>query len=104
MAVTLDGERDILGLWAGDGGEGVPEEVSGHPRMFATFTVPSFGVVHAHRSGENGKPLPCRPRRDRPVREHRRPESRGARHDSDAPQVGQPLCVDCYDYRDTGLR
>ncbi|AQZ62983.1 Mobile element protein [[Actinomadura] parvosata subsp. kistnae] len=22
MAVTVDGERDILGLWAGDGGEG----------------------------------------------------------------------------------
>ncbi|MEV4525898.1 replication initiator [Streptosporangium sp. NPDC049304] len=80
------------------GGKGVPEEVSGHPRVFATFTAPSFGVVHAHRSGENGKPLLCRPRRDRPVCEHGRPESCGARHDSADPQAGQPLCVDCYDY------
>jgi hypothetical protein len=27
------------------GGKGVPEEVSAHPRVFATFTAPSFGAV-----------------------------------------------------------
>ncbi|MBB5075487.1 replication initiator [Nonomuraea endophytica] len=75
------------------GGKGVPEEVSQHPRVFATFTAPSFGAVHAHRQS-----APCRPRRDRPVCPHGRPEGCGQRHDRDDPQVGQPLCVDCYDY------
>ncbi|WP_214325109.1 replication initiator [Nonomuraea sediminis] len=79
------------------GGKGVPEEVSEHPRVFATFTAPSFGAVHAHRQA-GGQTLPCRPRRDRPICEHGRPEGCGLRHDRDDPQVGQPLCVDCYDY------
>ncbi|MDP9864773.1 MULTISPECIES: replication initiator [Streptosporangium] len=81
------------------GGKGVPEDVSGHPRVFATFTAPSFGAVHAHREGKDGKTVPCRPRRDVPVCEHGRLESCGARHDRDDPQVGQPLCLDCYDYQ-----
>ncbi|MFI6503487.1 replication initiator [Nonomuraea typhae] len=76
------------------GGKGVPEDVSGHPRVFATFTAPSFGAVHAHR----GPGLPCRPRRDHPVCRHGRPEGCGRRHERDEPLVGQPLCVDCYDY------
>ncbi|WP_433363253.1 replication initiator [Streptosporangium sp. CA-115845] len=79
------------------GGKGVPEDVSGHPRVFATFTAPSFGAVHAHRE-KDGKTLPCRPRRDFPVCEHGRPEGCGARHERDDPQAGQPLCVSCYDY------
>jgi hypothetical protein len=29
------------------GGKGVPESVAGHPAVFATFTAPSFGPVHA---------------------------------------------------------
>ncbi|WP_433246235.1 replication initiator [Streptosporangium sp. CA-135522] len=81
------------------GGKGVPEDVSGHPRVFATFTAPSFGAVHAHREGKDGKTLPCRPRRDLPICEHGRPEGCGARHDRDDPQVGQPLCLNCYDYQ-----
>ncbi|MFD1932064.1 replication initiator [Nonomuraea mangrovi] len=79
------------------GGKGVPEDVSTHPRVFATFTAPSFGAVHAHRE-KNGKTLPCRPRCDFPVCVHGRPESCGARHDRDDPQAGQPLCASCYDY------
>ncbi|WP_329081433.1 replication initiator [Streptosporangium sp. NBC_01469] len=81
------------------GGKGVPEDVGGHPRVFATFTAPSFGAVHAHRTGRDGKTLPCRPRRDSPTCQHGRYEGCGRRHDRDDPQVGQPLCVDCYDYR-----
>ncbi|MGW2199916.1 replication initiator, partial [Streptosporangium sp. NPDC001682] len=65
----------------------------------ATFTAPSFGAVHAHRTGKDGKPLPCRPRRDSPLCEHSRYEGCSRRHDRDDPQVGQPLCVDCYDYQ-----
>ncbi|TDC10861.1 replication initiation protein [Nonomuraea longispora] len=79
------------------GGKGVPEEVSQHPRAFVTFTAPSFGAVHAHRE-QSGRTLPCRPRRDRPVCEHGRPKGCGSRHERDDVQVGQPLCVDCYDY------
>ncbi|MEV0821574.1 replication initiator [Nonomuraea rubra] len=79
------------------GGKGVPEEVSQHPRVFVTFTAPSFGAVHAHRQ-QAGRTLPCRPRRDRPVCAHGRPAGCGLRHDREDPQVGQPLCVDCYDY------
>ncbi|MFD1934287.1 replication initiator [Nonomuraea mangrovi] len=79
------------------GGKGVPEEVREHPRVFATFTAPSFGAVHAHRE-KGGKTLPCRPRRDHPICPHGRSEGCGRRHELDDPQVGQPLCVDCYDY------
>ena len=31
------------------GGKGVPETVNGHPRLFVTFTAPSFGKVHSAR-------------------------------------------------------
>ena len=31
---------------AGDAERGVPVDVSSHPRIFATFTAPSFGAVH----------------------------------------------------------
>jgi hypothetical protein len=31
------------------GGKGVPETVAGHPRLFVTFTAPSFGKVHSRR-------------------------------------------------------
>ncbi|WP_084959486.1 replication initiator [Thermoactinospora rubra] len=80
------------------GGKGVPEGVSAHPRVFATLTAPSFGAVHARRE-EGGKVRPCRPRRDHPLCPHGRPESCGVRHAEDDPQLGQPLCADCYDYR-----
>jgi hypothetical protein len=79
------------------GGKGVPEDVSAHPRVFATFTAPSFGAVHTRRE-KGGKTLPCRPRRDDPVCEHGRPQGCRARHADDDPQIGQPICVDCYDY------
>ncbi|MEV5408629.1 replication initiator [Thermopolyspora sp. NPDC052614] len=79
------------------GGKGVPEDVSAHPRVFATFTAPSFGAVHARREKE-GTAMPCRPRRDNPACRHGRPKSCGKRHAEDDPQIGQPLCVDCYDY------
>jgi hypothetical protein len=31
------------------GGKGVPQSISGHPRLFVTFTAPSFGPVHSSR-------------------------------------------------------
>src|SRR5262249_57862239 len=38
------------------GGKGVPETIAGHPCVFATFTAPSFGPVHARRT--RGKTVP----------------------------------------------
>jgi len=84
-----------------DGGKGIPDTVSGHPRVFATLTAPSFGAVHCHRpSGNrtgNGDIGPCHPRRTL-VCEHDQTTVCFARHGDDDPVVGTPLCADCYDY------
>jgi uncharacterized Zn-finger protein len=79
------------------GGKGVPEQVNAHPRVFLTLTAPSFGPVHAYRE-KDGKPLMCRPRKNRPLCRHGRPEGCGRRHDANDPLLGQPICLDCYDY------
>ena len=82
------------------GGKGVPETISEHPCVFATFTAPSFGPVHARRM--RGKTvLPCRPRRDRKVRRcaHGRDISCPIRHSDNDPRLGRALCSDCYDYQ-----
>ena len=81
------------------GGKGVPESVSTHPCVFATFTAPSFGPVHARRM--RGKTvLPCRPRRDADKRacEHGRDISCPVRHGEHDPRLGRPMCPDCFDY------
>jgi hypothetical protein len=81
------------------GGKGIPETVAAHPCVFATFTAPSFGPVHARRL--RGKTvLPCRPRRDHKERRcpHGRDISCPKRHPEDDPRLGRPLCPDCYDY------
>ncbi|NGO42100.1 replication initiator [Streptomyces ureilyticus] len=73
------------------GGKNVPATVRNRPRLFVTLTAPSFGPVH--RAGEL-----CRPRRDGGTCEHGRPVGCNAVHDPAEPDVGQPLCPDCYDY------
>ena len=81
------------------GGKGVPETITAHPCVFATFTAPSFGPVHARRM--RGKTvLPCRPRRDAKARRcpHGRDISCPARHGEHDPRLGRALCGDCYDY------
>ncbi|MEV1051357.1 replication initiator [Streptomyces sp. NPDC049887] len=60
------------------GGKGTPEEVATHPRVFATFTAPSFGPVH-----------------NRPTKGRCRC---GTQHPADAPELGTPLDPDTYDY------
>src|SRR5262245_426708 len=42
------------------GGKGVPESVAVHPCVFATFTAPSFGAVHARITGPDGQVQRCR--------------------------------------------
>jgi replication initiator protein RepSA len=81
------------------GGKGIPETIADHPCVFATFTAPSFGPVHARRM--RGKTvLPCRPRRDAKARRcpHGRDISCPVRHGEHDPRLGRALCPDCYDY------
>jgi hypothetical protein len=79
------------------GGKGVPEDVRRHPRSLLTLTAPSFGPVHAERE-RGGRPSPCLPRR-RPARcRCGRPVACQQAHKPKDRLIGQPLCLDCYDY------
>ncbi|MGH2688661.1 MAG: replication initiator, partial [Actinomycetota bacterium] len=84
------------------GGKGVPESVVSHPAVFATFTAPSFGAVHGHRT--KGKQLvACRPRRDAERCRHGVRMSCGVKHHTADPCLGTPLCPECFDYAGTVL-
>jgi Replication initiator protein, pSAM2 len=78
------------------GGKGVPDTVAGHPRLFVTFTAPSFGQVHT-RKAQGRLVLPCRPYRQAQRCPHGRPAGCWHRHDPDDPRLGEPLCPGCYD-------
>ncbi|MER7460945.1 replication initiator [Micromonospora sp. NPDC126480] len=89
------------------GGKGVPETVASHPAVFATFTAPSFGTVHArvvkrHTCGNRRRcdcrAEPCHARRNLGLCPHGRPAVCWARHESGDAVLGQPLCLDCYDH------
>ncbi|GFJ87855.1 plasmid replication initiator protein [Phytohabitans rumicis] len=89
------------------GGKGVPDTVSRHPAVFATLTAPGFGTVHArtvrkhtctNRRRCDCRPEPCHARRDTGLCEHHRPAVCWARHEPTDAVLGQPLCLDCYQY------
>ncbi|WP_433027575.1 replication initiator [Actinomycetospora sp. CA-053990] len=80
------------------GGKGVPATVGEHPCVFLTVTAPSFGAVHARRIDRAGRTLPCRPRRDLEHCPHGHRLACFDRHADDAPELGRPLCLDCYDH------
>ncbi|PTA42897.1 replication initiator [Micromonospora sp. RP3T] len=89
------------------GGKTVPATVARHPVVFATFTAPSFGPVHhrhlprhtcTDRRRCDCRPAPCHARRDAVTCPHGRPGACFVRHDSADPQLGRPLCLDCYDH------
>ncbi|MFF9898887.1 replication initiator [Streptomyces longispororuber] len=61
------------------GGKGIPDRVAAHPRVFATFTAPSFGPVHNRPS--SGRPCRC-----------------GTHHDQEDAALGAPLDPSTYDY------
>ncbi|MET8687750.1 replication initiator [Streptomyces sp. NPDC004732] len=65
------------------GGKGTPERVAAHPRVFATFTAPSFGPVHNRPSAAGGSVRRCRC---------------GLLHDQDDDVLGTPLNPSTYDY------
>lgn len=58
--------------------------------MFATFTAPSFGPVHARVIDAVGAVRPCHPRREGP--------SCRAKHEEDDAVLGQAVDPDSYDY------
>jgi len=80
------------------GGKGMPESVSIHPCVFATFTAPSFGPVHTRVELSGGKIARCRPRRKASYCPHGRRLSCGQRHKQNEVCLGRPLCPECYDY------
>ena len=89
------------------GGKGVPGSVSAHPAVFATFTAPSFGMVHSRRIKTHAcadrshclcLALPCHARRDAGTCPHGRPLACYTRHAPGDLLTGQPLCPDCYDH------
>jgi hypothetical protein len=78
------------------GGRGVPETVAAHPRLFVTFTAPSFGRVHS-RKAQGRLVLPCHPYRQGARCPHGNRAGCWHRHDQDDPRLGEPLCPSCYD-------
>jgi hypothetical protein len=83
-------------LYAGAVGgiKNVPETVAEHPLSFLTVTAPSFGPVHTTR--DPGKP--CRPTRKPSWCLHGWPQQCRKVHAETDPELGSPLCADCYDY------
>jgi hypothetical protein len=77
------------------GGKGIPETVSAHPRLFVTFTAPSFGRVHT-RKGQGLLVFPCHPYRQGVRCPHGQRAGCWQRHDEDDPRLGEPLCARCY--------
>jgi hypothetical protein len=78
------------------GGKGVLETVDEHPRLFVTFTAPSFGKVHS-RKAQGRLVLPCDPYRQGARCRHGTRAGCWHRHDEDDPRLGEPLCPRCYD-------
>jgi hypothetical protein len=78
------------------GGKGVPETISAHPRLFVTFTAPSFGRVHT-RKAQGRLVWPCHPYRQGARCPHGLRAGCWHRHDEDDPRLGEPLCPSCYD-------
>jgi hypothetical protein len=77
------------------GGKGVPHDVVTHPQLFVTLTAPSFGPVHRVATSSR---KPCRPRRNTGLCAHGRALSCRQRHSEADPDLGEPLCAECFDY------
>ena len=77
------------------GGKGIPNVVADHPMVFATFTAPSFGKVH-RANNDFGR---CQQIRRHEHCSHGQALWCNKAHAKDDRIVGEPLCMDCYDYR-----
>lgn len=79
------------------GGKTVPEAVADNPLLFATFTAPSFGHVHSALGKR------CRPRDSADPCRHGRPTGCMTDHWVTNPEVGAPICDDCYDWNSAAI-
>jgi hypothetical protein len=79
------------------GGKGVPESVEGHPKLFVTFTAPSFGAVHS-RVTRRGRVRACHPRQNAARCPHGRLLECRRRHGEGDASLGSPLCPKCFDW------
>lgn len=91
----------LLHAGTAGGSKGIPQSVAAHPMWFVTLTGPSFGAVHgdtcgrgrAGRSASGGRTgraqVSCARCRGRACE---------VRHGVDDPQLGEPVCADCYSY------
>jgi Replication initiator protein, pSAM2 len=77
------------------GGKGVPDSVAEHPRLFVTFTAPSFGRVHT-RKAQGRLVLPCHPYRQGATCPHGQRAGCWHRHQEADQRLGEPLCPRCY--------
>jgi hypothetical protein len=78
------------------GGKGVDPAVASHPQLFVTLTAPSFGPVHARVLSKTSV-RPCRPRRVESC-PHGHAVGCRERHEEGSVALGEPLCVECFDY------
>jgi hypothetical protein len=91
----------LLHAGTAGGTKGVPEAVGSHPMWFLTVTGPGFGPVHgagcgrgrAGRSASGG-----RTGRAGDLCVHGRGRTCTHPHADDDPQLGEPICPDCYQY------
>ena len=91
----------LLHAGTAGGTKGVPEQVASHPMWFVTLTGPGFGAVHGAgcgrgrvgRSASGG-----RPGRAGEVCSHGRGRACDRTHPDTDPELGEPVCPDCYDY------
>ncbi|MGH2687245.1 MAG: replication initiator, partial [Actinomycetota bacterium] len=85
------------------GGTTIPATATTHPVVFATFTAPSFGAVHAHiRRGYTIDPCRRRSRLGEKC-EHGVRLGCWERHHPDDPRLGTPLCAACFRYEEQVL-
>ncbi len=80
------------------GGKGVDAAVGGHPRLFVTLTAPSFGAVHTVTDRGGCVSPHGSPRGDRGTCPHGRSSNCPRRHAAGDPELGRPLCPECFDY------
>lgn len=94
----IDSNRLVLKGLIGDD-DYVPTSVSENLRLFFTLTLPSCGKVH-HYVERDGKLRQCHPGKKTFCPLHGFQTSCNKTHTKDDPDVGTPLCPDCYAIED----
>ena len=93
LLYSIDAHR-LVGLGLKGDDDLVPLTTSQNHRLFFTVTLPSFGIVH-HVLERNGHPGQCHPGQ-KCFCQHGTKITCNKIHEADDPDVGTPLCPDCY--------